>query len=70
MIHELDNAVRHDAETRLPRPLAAAPPATRKAPHRRPENARLGICAGRRPIHPAALRVLETTWRVWREPLA
>lgn len=32
--------------------------------------ARLGIRCNGRPMQPAALRVLETTWRVWREPIA
>ena len=34
------------------------------------ESARLGIRCHGRPMQPATLRVLETTWRVWREPLA
>jgi hypothetical protein len=32
--------------------------------------AHLGIRCHGAPMQPAALRVLETTWRVWREPLA
>jgi hypothetical protein len=34
------------------------------------ESARLGIRCHGLPMPPATLRVLETTWRVWREPLA
>ena len=38
-------------------------------PVRRPA---LGLAPwqGGRSMHPAALRVLETTWRLWREPAA
>jgi hypothetical protein len=39
-------------------------------PARRTETARPGIRCNSRQMQPAALRVLETTWRVWREPLA
>jgi hypothetical protein len=38
-------------------------------PTRRGDLPRLGIRCGDAPMRPAALRVLETTWRVWREPL-
>jgi hypothetical protein len=57
-----------------PAPLylrGAALPAGRSGspqPARRPDPVRLGSCSGG-PMEPAALRVLETTWRVWREPL-
>jgi hypothetical protein len=54
-------------------PRSAAPavgrPGSRSA-GRPLESARLGIRCHGRPMQPATLRVLETTWRVWREPLA
>ncbi len=72
MLHEVDLALR-----RFPGscPARAAPvcatggyppngiPARRTA---------LGLAPwpGGRSMHPAALRVLETTWRLWREPVA
>jgi hypothetical protein len=55
-----------------PRP-ATMPAAARASPRqlaRSAESARLGIRCHGRPMQPATLRVLETTWRVWREPLA
>lgn len=36
---------------------------------RRGDLPRLGIRCGSVSMKPAALRVLETTWRIWREPL-
>jgi hypothetical protein len=75
MIHELDIAVRRYAEERMPRqPGAAATGIAATAAARvgaaRLSGARVSPWGGERPIPPAALRVLETTWRVWREPAA
>jgi hypothetical protein len=74
--HEHDIAIcDHDAEGHppeghLPRPAAAGgAPAHRGAP-RRTDGAPPGIRCVARPMPPAAVRVLETTWRTWREPLA
>jgi hypothetical protein len=70
MMHEHDAVIRNYlAHTRPLRQPPAPPPATAHYSQRPAETARLGIrCSGRQ-MHPAALRVLETTWRVWREPL-
>jgi hypothetical protein len=83
MIHELDHAVRNCADTRPLRRLPSAPfsaslsaplpsrlTASSTARPQRTEGARLWMRDTGRAMHPAAIRVLETTWRVWREPLA
>lgn len=79
MIHELDTAIRNYAEGRLPRlpatsvstsvstSLSASPYAL---PKRRLEGIRMGIRSVGRPMQSATMHVLETTWRVWREPPA
>ncbi len=73
MIHEFDLAVRRYAEERL---CAAPEPAVRR-PGPWGDGARAagvtgipGIPAANRAAPPGILRVLETTWRLWREPLA
>ena len=83
MIHELDHAVRNYTDAHLPRrpptaplsasssaPLSSRLTALNTARPQRTEGARLRIRDTGRTMHPAAIRVLETTWRVWREPLA
>ena len=49
-------------------PPAAGRPGQRRCVHAL-DSARLGIRCHAGPVPPATLRVLETTWRVWREPL-
>jgi hypothetical protein len=44
-------------------------PQSSSQPTRRGDLPRLGIRCSNAPMRPAALRVLETTWRTWREPL-
>ncbi len=67
MIHEHDAVIRNYlAQTR---PIRQTPPPASHCGQRPAETARLGIRCGGRQMQPAALRVLETTWRVWREPL-
>jgi len=74
---DLDTPIRAHTGTPLQSPAAQShvnpPPAARsisRQPARRAESARLGIRCHGQSMQPAALRVLETTWRVWREPLA
>ena len=69
MIDELDTVICNHTETRRP-PRGAPLPVARRASSRSPEGPEGRLrCAGR-PMADAALRVLETTWQVWREPLA
>ena len=67
-----DHSIRADTAARLPATQPRAAPSARTGQRpaaRAPESARLGIRCHGRPMQPATLRVLETTWRVWREPL-
>jgi len=70
MIHKFDLAIRRYAKERR---CAAPDPAVRR-PGPRGDGARAagvtGIPAANRAAPPGILRVLETTWRLWREPLA
>lgn len=73
MIHELDIAVRRYAEGRMLRRAqfaATVAAATHACAAARRAPIRVGPWEGERPMPPAALRVLETTWRVWREPVS
>ena len=70
MIHELDTVIREYAQDCLPRTPVARLPAAHGASRRRVESARLGIRCSGRAMQPDAMRILETTWRIWREPLA
>jgi hypothetical protein len=70
MIHQRHTATCGQAVDRLPQlpPTDAHPAAA--VPRRRGEGPRLGLRCGGPAMQPAAMRVIETTWRVWREPLA
>lgn len=70
MIHELDTAIREYAEARVLRPPAPLGATRRGASPHRPESAGMGLRYAPGPMQCAAIGVLETTWRVWREPLA
>jgi len=67
----LNTPIRAGTGQLLPGQPRTASPATGRLPRQAAcDSARLGIRAHGRPMQPATLRVLETTWRVWREPLA
>lgn len=72
MLHEFETLIGSAGAQPAPSRLARID-APRRGPCemvRRADSARLGIRCHGRAMQPAALRVLETTWRVWREPLA
>lgn len=70
MTHELDivraRAPRSLPDTRMPRGNSASRAAARLSPRARSAMALIPRL-GRSPTH-AAIRILETTWRLWREP--
>ncbi len=81
MIHELDEAIRHYADGRASRLPAMARTAAGPFGHpgglsidtvsrSRPggDGIRLGLGPLARPMQSSTIRVLETTWRLWREP--
>jgi hypothetical protein len=76
--HFRETTMIHDADARLRSCLAPARTAHETAGRtagsrlawRRADGPRAGSVCRSRPMQPAALRVLETTRRVWREPLA
>ena len=69
MFHEHDAVIRNYLANTCPvGQMPGQLPDNAPCGHRPAETARLGIRCSARQMHPAALRVLETTWRVWREP--
>lgn len=79
MIHELDEAIRQVAQARpacSPRHSVSAGDVARIERNRageavRPasrDRVRMGLCHEGRALNGSTLRVIETTWRLWREP--
>jgi hypothetical protein len=68
MYHEFNTLSRNPGAQSRPARNSSARSDSRSS--RRAESANLGFRCNGRQMEPAALRVLETTRRVWREPLA